>query len=76
MQMETDTTTEEREVLLQRAISATNLGHLDDMRKVAAQIREHAHMYPADEGLWVLNEQLEKMEVILSADSPDSLENE
>jgi len=76
MQMETDTTTEEREVLLQRAIAATNLGHLDEMRKVVAQIREHARMYPADEGLWVLNEQLEKMETILSADTPDSLENE
>jgi hypothetical protein len=70
MQMETDTTTEEREVLLQRAIEATNLGHRDQMGKIIAQMREHIRMYDGDEGLWVLKEQLEKMEALLTQDAP------
>lgn len=72
-QMETDTTTTEREVLLQRSIEATNLGHRDEMQEAIKQIEEHIHMYQADEGIAPLKEQLEIMEGMIAGDTPSSV---
>ncbi len=72
-QMETDTTTDEREVLLQRSIEATNLGHRDEMKVAISQIKEHIHMYGGDEGIAVLQEQLRIMEGIIADDTPNSV---
>jgi hypothetical protein len=71
-QMETDTTTEEREVLLQRSIEATNLGHRDAMQEAIKQIKEHMHMYQADEGIAPLQEQLQIMESLIADDTSSS----
>jgi hypothetical protein len=72
-QMETDTTTDEREVILQRAIEATNLGHRDDMKVAINQIKEHMHMYRGDEGIAVLEKQLRIMEELIADDTPNSV---
>ncbi|MES2462711.1 MAG: hypothetical protein V4671_19185 [Armatimonadota bacterium] len=72
-QMETDTTTEEREVILQRAVEATNLGHRDDMKVAISQIKEHIHMYGGDEGIAVLQKQLHIMEELIGDETPDSV---
>lgn len=61
-QMETDTVTEEREVLLQRAMQANTV---TDARAVIDQIYEHKKMYQADEGIAVLDEQLKRLETML-----------
>jgi hypothetical protein len=72
-QMETDTTTEEREVILQRAIEATNLGHRDDMAVAISQIKEHIHMYQGDEGIAPLLKQLRIMEALIADDTANSV---
>lgn len=72
-QIETDTQVEEREVLLQRAVEATNLGHRHEMEVAIEQIKEHLHMYPGDEGVKPLEEQLEKMRLLLAQETPDSV---
>lgn len=74
MQIQTDTSTEEREVLLQRAIQATNLGHRDEMKVAIKQIKEHIHMYPGDEAVKPLRDQLEKMEALIEDDTPESVD--
>ncbi len=61
-QMETDTVTEEREVLIQRASQANTIG---EARKVIDQIYEHKKMYVADHGMPALNEQLARLETML-----------
>jgi hypothetical protein len=71
--METDTTTEEREVILSRAIEATNLGHRDEMEEAIRQIKEHIHMYGGDEGLAPLEKQLRIMEDLIADDTPNSV---
>ena len=68
-QMETDTTTEEREVILQRSIEATNLGHRHDMEVAISQIKEHIHMYGGDEGIAPLKAQLQIMEDLIADDT-------
>lgn len=60
-QMETDTVTEEREILVQRAIAANTI---TDARAVRDQIYEHKKMYLADEGISVLDEQLKRLETM------------
>ncbi len=71
-QMATDTTTDEREVILQRSIEATNLGHRDDMKVAISQIKEHIHMYGGDEGIAPLQKQLRIMEELIADDTADS----
>lgn len=61
-QMETDTVTEEREVLLQRATEANTV---TDARAAITQIYEHKKMYQADEGIAALDEQLKRLETML-----------
>jgi hypothetical protein len=68
-QMETDTTTEEREVILQRSIEATNQGDRHGMEVAISQIKEHIHMYTGDEGIAVLQKQLHIMEELISDES-------
>jgi hypothetical protein len=63
-QMETDTVTEEREILLQRAKSASNP---TEARAVRDQIAEHIELYKADEGVGVLKEQLTKLDTMLGS---------
>ncbi|MBC7806791.1 MAG: hypothetical protein H7145_11635 [Akkermansiaceae bacterium] len=58
-QMETDTVTEEREVLIQRAGEANTVG---DARKVIDQIYEHKKMYQGDEGVSALDAALARLE--------------
>ena len=54
-----DTTVEEREVLIQRAHEANTIG---DARKVIDQIYEHKKMYQADAGMAALDEALARVE--------------
>lgn len=61
-QMETDTVTEEREILVQRAMAVNTV---TDARAVRDQIYEHKKMYQADEGVGVLDEQLKRLETML-----------
>ena len=61
-QMETDTVTDEREVLIQRATEANTVS---DARAVIDQIYEHKKMYQADEGVAALDEQLKRLEAML-----------
>lgn len=70
VQMETDTTTDEREALLQAAINARTI---DDARKVRDQIVEHMEMYEGDEGAHVLKEQLTRLEEMLGEHSPSGV---
>lgn len=72
-QMETDTTTEEREVLLQRATQALTLGHRHDIEAVRDQLREHREMYGGDEGIGAVNEALQKLDAQLADQSPDTV---
>ncbi|MBC8104556.1 MAG: hypothetical protein H7Z41_18430 [Cytophagales bacterium] len=72
-QMETDTTTEEREVLLQRAIEATNLGHRHDIEVAIRQIKEHIHLYGGDEGIAALQETLKNLEALIADETPESV---
>ena len=59
MQDASDTTTEEREILIQRANEANTVG---DARKVIDQIYEHKKMYKADAGIAALDEALARVE--------------
>lgn len=61
-QMETDTVTEEREILLQRALA---INTVNEAREVRDQIYEHKKMYQGDEGIAVLDEQLKRLETML-----------
>ncbi|MBC8135826.1 MAG: hypothetical protein H8F28_08080 [Fibrella sp.] len=61
-QMETDTVTEEREILVQRAMAANTV---TEARAIRDQIHEHKKMYRADEGVAVLDEQLKRLETML-----------
>ena len=70
IQMETDTTTYEREALIEKAIEALNLGHLDELRAVSDQMHEHQEMYEGDEGLAALDEQLRRVEAVISEQTP------
>ena len=63
VQMETDTTTIEREVLLQRAIAASTP---KEARQIRDQIIEHIEMYEGDEGVFVLEDQLVRLETMIS----------
>ena len=67
VQMETDTVTEEREVLLQRALSAQTPKEARDVR---AQIMEHIAMYEGDEGASVLEDQLLHLETLIGENVP------
>lgn len=69
---ETDTTVEEREILLQRAGEAVTLGHRDKIQAVRDQLREHREMYQADAGLTAVDEQLRRLDAALGEESPDS----
>lgn len=71
-QMETDTTTDEREVLLQRAQEALTLGHRDELNAVRDQLREHREMYPGDEAMQMVEETLIQLDHALGEQSPDS----
>lgn len=68
VQMETDTTTEEREVLLQRAIAASTP---KEARQVRDQIIEHIEMYEEDEGVSVLEDQLMRLETMMGESLSD-----
>jgi hypothetical protein len=70
VQMETDTTTEEREAILQAAIGARTV---EQARKVRDQIVEHMEMYEGDEGLAPLREQLTRLDQMLGEGTPDSI---
>ena len=72
-QMETDTTTIEREALLQAATKAAASGDQDAIRTARAQIQEHLEMYEADEGLSVLSEELGKLNAALGEETPTSV---
>ncbi|MBC8136413.1 MAG: hypothetical protein H8F28_11050 [Fibrella sp.] len=61
-QMETDTVTEEREVLLQRAMAVNTV---TEARAIRDQIYEHKKMYKADAGVAALDEQLKRLETML-----------
>lgn len=61
-QMETDTTTEEREVLIQRSKEANTTG---EARALITQIYEHKKMYKGDAGIAALDEQLTRLETML-----------
>ena len=72
-QMETDTTTEEREILLQRAGEALTLGHRHDLEAVRDQLKEHHHMYEGDEALPLVEQTIAKLEAALADNTPDSV---
>lgn len=61
-QMQTDTVTDEREILVQRAMAVNTV---NEARAIRDQIYEHKKMYQADEGVAVLDEQLKRLETML-----------
>ena len=71
-QMETDTTTEEREVLLQRAMSALSANDRTQITAVRAQLREHRDMYEGDQAMALIEETLRNLDEALGEKSPDS----
>lgn len=71
-QMESDTTTEEREVLLQRAGEAVSANDRDQIGKVRDQLREHRDMYEGDQAMALIEETLRKLDEALGEESPDS----
>ena len=71
-QMETDTTTEEREVLLQRAMSALSANDRTQIEAVRSQLREHRDMYEGDQAMALIEETLRKLDDALGEASPDS----
>jgi|GEM_PF-3002260 hypothetical protein len=74
IQMETDTTTYEREAIIQAAQSALTLGHIEDLRAVRRQILEHMEMYEGDEGLGALEEQLRRVEETIGEQTPPAVQ--
>ncbi len=73
IQMETDTTTIEREILLQAAIKAVASSNQHDIKAAQAQIQEHMKMYEADQGMSALQEQLTNLSAALGEETPDRL---
>ena len=71
-QMESDTTTEEREVLLQRAMSAISANDHHQITAVRDQLREHRDMYEGDQAMALIEETLRKLDAALGEESPDS----
>jgi hypothetical protein len=71
-QMETDTTTDEREILLQRAQQALDASDTAKIRVVRDQMREHFEMYQGDEAAPVVAESLRKLDSALGEPSPDA----
>lgn len=61
-QMETDTVTEEREILIQRAMEANTV---TAARQIQEQIYEHKKMYQGDHGVAALDEALKRVETML-----------
>lgn len=71
-QIETDTTTDEREVLFQRADQSLASNDQDMIRKVRDQLREHREMYQGDEAMQMIEETLIKLDNALGEQSPDT----
>ena len=71
-QMESDTTTEEREVLLQRAMTALSGTDRHALSAVRDQLREHRDMYEGDQAMALIEETLRKLDEALGEESPDS----
>ena len=62
-QMATDTTVEEREVLLQRAMTVNTV---HDARAVYDQIEEHRKMYQGDEALGMFDAAMARLEKMVA----------
>lgn len=71
-QMETDTAVEEREIIIQRALSAMNLGHRDDIRIARDQLREYREQFQGDPAMAFVDDNLRKLDSALGEQSPDS----
>lgn len=67
LQMESDTTTEERETLFQRADMALAEGTRKTLADVHAQLIEHAAMYEADAAMPTIRKYLHKLNVALES---------
>jgi hypothetical protein len=71
-QMETDTATEEREVLVQRGVQAMQQGHRDEITIVRDQLREYREQFQGDPAMAFVDENLRKLDTALGEESPDS----
>ena len=71
-QMETDTATEEREIIIQRGLAALTLGHRDEIRIARDQLREYREQYDADPAMAFVDENLRKLDAALGEESPDT----
>ena len=71
IQMETDTVTEEREAILQKALAARTPKEAQNARD---QIMEHIEMYEGDEGASVLEDQLLHLETLIGENTPAAID--
>jgi hypothetical protein len=71
-QLETDTTTEEREILLQRATEALDAEDSGKIKAVRDQLREHREMYAGDQAMNLIETTLIKLDSALGEKSPDT----
>ncbi len=70
-QIETDTATEEREIIIQRAVAAIKDGDAHQIRAVRDQLREYREQYLGDPALAFVDENLRSLDKALGEESPD-----